>query len=101
MNAKRIKFLGAYLLLVSSLQMCLYLAMSRSPDESDWLFYFDPRAGIFFLETFMQGKKPSDPTFFRWLSAVWIFLIGLLLLWGRPMVKVFVASELILMLPNV
>ena len=101
MNTKRVKFLGAYLLVNSFLQMCLYLAMSRSPEQSDWLFYFDPRAGIFFLETFMQGREPSEPTFFRWLSAVWIFLIGLLLFSGRRIVKAFVASELILLLPNV
>ena len=101
MNTKRVKFLGAYLLLISFLQMCLYLAMWRSPDESDWLFYFDPRAGIFFLETFMQGREPSEPTLFRCLSAVWIFLIGLLLFSGRRIVKTYAASELILMLPNV
>jgi hypothetical protein len=100
MKSKRIKILGAYLLAISSLQMCLYLAMWRSPEQAEWLFHFDPRFGIFFLETFMQGRRPSDPTFFRCLSAIWIFLIGLLLFLGRSIVKTYVASELILLLPN-
>ncbi len=101
MNSKRVKILGAYLLVISLLQMCLYLAMSLSPDEFDWLFYFDPRAGMFFLEALVRGTEQIVPSLLRWLSAAWIFLIGGLLFSGRPIVKAYVASELILLLPNI
>jgi hypothetical protein len=101
MNPKRVKILGAYLLAASSLHMCLYLAMSLAPDKFEWLLYFDPRVGIFFVETFVRQTEQSVPSFFRWLSAMWVFLIGWGLFAGRPMVKAYVVSELLLLLPNV
>jgi hypothetical protein len=100
MNLQRMKILGAYLLAIGFLQTCLYLAMSRWTYESDWLLYFDPRIGIFYLENLLRKTEQIAPAFLRWLSAGWILLVGYLLLSGRAMVKTFIVSELILVLPN-
>jgi hypothetical protein len=101
MNPPRTKTLGLYLLVVSILQICLYLAISLSSDKADWLFYFDPRLGIFFLESSLLGAEQVTPGIFQWLSAVWILLLGLLLLFGRSLVKTYIVSEIILSAPGV
>jgi hypothetical protein len=101
MNPQRTKTLGLYLLVGSILQLSLYLAMSLSTDKADWLFYFDPRIGIFFLEAGVRGAELVIPGIFQWLSAVWIFLLGLVMLFGRPAVKTYIVSELILSSPSV
>jgi hypothetical protein len=101
MNPQRTKTLGVYLLVGSILQLSLYLAMSLSTDKADWLFYFDPRIGIFFLESGVRGAELIIPGIFQWLSAVWIFLLGLMLLFGRPAVKTYIVSEVILSIPSV
>ena len=98
---RRTKTLGLYLLMASVLQICLYLALSISTDKIDGLFYFDPRLGIFFLESSLRGAERVTPGFFQWLSAGWILLVGLMLLFGRPLVRTYVVSEIILSLPSV
>ncbi|MDT4965998.1 MAG: hypothetical protein QOJ64_735 [Acidobacteriota bacterium] len=87
--------------MVSILQICLYLALSLSTDKADWLFYFDPRLGIFFLESGVRGAELIIPGIFQWLSAVWILLLGLMLLFGRPLVKTYIVSEIILSIPSI
>lgn len=101
MNSQRARTLGAYLLVGSVLQICLYLALSQQTDKADWLFYFDPRIGIFFLESGARGAELIIPGVFQWLSAVWILLLGLMLLFVRPLVKTYIISEIILSIPNV
>ena len=101
MNPQRTKTLGIYLLAGSILQLSLYLALSLSTDKAGWLFYFDPRLGIFFLESGVRGAELSNPGIVQWLSAVWILLLGLMLLFGRPLVKTYVVSEIILSIPGV
>jgi hypothetical protein len=101
MNPQRTKNLGLYLMVGSTLQICLYLAMSLSTDKADWLFYFDPRIGIFFLASGVRGAELVTPGIFQWLSAVWILLLGLMLLLGLPLVKTYIASEIVLSIPSV
>jgi hypothetical protein len=101
MNPQRTKTLGLYLILASLLQICLYLALSLSADKADWLFYFDPRLGIFFLESGVRGAELIIPGIFQWLSAIWILLLGLMLLFGRALVKTYIVSETILSIPSV
>lgn len=100
MNPGRIKILGAYLLAMGLLQMCLYLAMSRWTEEFNWLFYFDPRLGVLFLETVLRKNDPHVPSLLRWSLAAWTLLLGGVLFSGRRVVKLFVVSELILVLTN-
>jgi hypothetical protein len=101
MNPQGTKTLGVYLLVGSILQLSLYLAMSLPTVKADWLFYFDPRIGIFFLESGVRGVELIIPGIFQWLSAVWILLLGLMLLFGRVAVKVYIVSEIILSIPSV
>ncbi|HEX8177234.1 MAG TPA: hypothetical protein VF543_19250 [Pyrinomonadaceae bacterium] len=101
MNLKRTRILGVYVFVAGFLQLLIYIAMSTSPDKYEWLFYFDPRIGIFFFEIGIRGSEPITPGIFRWLTAGWIFILGLILVLGRPIVKTYIVSELILMIPNV
>jgi hypothetical protein len=101
MNPQRTKTLGLYLTIGSILQICLYLVLSLSTDKADWLFYFDPRLGIFFLESGVRGAELIIPGLVQWLSAVWILLLGLIQLFGRPMVKTYIVSEIILSIPSI
>ena len=79
MNLKRTKISGAYLLVIGLIQIIIYIAMSASPADYDWLFYFDPRIGIFYFEIVIRGTERITPEIFRWLSGALISIIGLIL----------------------
>jgi hypothetical protein len=100
MNLKRVKILGAYLLASCAMQICIYLALSIPSQNNDWLFYLDPRIGIFFIESSLRGTEQLAPGIFRWLSAIWILLLGSLLFSGRALIKTYIVSEIVLSLPN-
>jgi hypothetical protein len=99
-NLKRVKILGAYLTVACALQICLYLAMSISAERYEWLFYFDPRLGLFFVESGIRGAEQPSPGIFGWVSAAWVLALGLLLLSGRPLIRAYVISEVALSAPN-
>ena len=101
MNPQRPKTLGIYLLVVSTLQICLYLALLIPAEKVDWLYYFDPRLGIFFLESSVRGAELVTPGIFQWLSAVWILQLGVVLVSGRAWLKTYILSEIILSIPNI
>lgn len=101
MQTARIKFLGTYLLVISSLQLAVYLAMTVWPDRFYSLFYLNPRLGLHMLELVATGREGSMPGVFQWLAAGWIFTLGALLLLGRPLIKTYLVSEVLLSLPNV
>ena len=48
-----------------------------------------------------KGAEPTIPGVERWLTVVWLLVIGGLLLTGRRLVWLYVVSEIILSLPNV
>jgi hypothetical protein len=105
MKNEQVKDVGVYLLGISLLQICLYLLMSRASGAS-WLFYFDPRISLFFLETSVRGTEQAAPGVLRWLSAGWIFVLSLLLLRGRPNLRIYalrayIVSELLLLIPSI
>ena len=101
MYPKHVKILGYFVLAVCVMQIAIYLALALSKGSADWLIYFDPRLGLFYVESGLRGKEAVAPTLVRWLSALWIFGLALLLLAGRPLVRTYIVSELILSLPNV
>jgi hypothetical protein len=76
-NLKRVKILGAHLTVACALQICLYLAMSISAERYQWLFYFNPRFGLYFVESVIKGEPPP-PGIFGWMSAAWVLAPGLL-----------------------
>ena len=100
MNPARLKFLGIYLIVICSLQICLYAIISFNPKDLGVLFYFDPRIGIFFLETAFRGSEQIAPGVFRWLSAAWILTLGIILFSGRPLLKTYIVSEIVFALPS-
>ena len=100
MKSERVKILGVYLVVICALQICLYLALSFASEKNLWLFYFDPRIGIFFLETVVRGVEQVVPGILRWLSIVWILALGVLMLSSRPLIKTYIVSEIILALPS-
>lgn len=96
----RTRILGAYLMAAGIVQTTVYVGLSTSRGP-DWLFYFDPRIGIFFLETGWRGAEEITPGILRWLSVVWILTLGMLFLCGRQLVKTYIVSEVALALPNI
>jgi hypothetical protein len=98
-NLKRVKILGAYLTVACALQICLYLAMFIWAERYQWLFYFNPRFGLYFVESVINGEPPP-PGIFGWVSAAWVLALGLLLLSGRPLIKTYVISEVALSAPT-
>jgi len=73
--------------------------MCASAERYGWLFYFDPRLGLFFVESGIRGEQPP-PGIFGWVSAAWVLALGLLLLTGRPLIRAYVISEVALSAPN-
>ena len=98
-NLKRLKILGAYLTVTCALQICLYLAMSISAERYQSLFYFNPRFGLYFVESVIKGEPPP-PGIFGWMSAACVLALGLLLLSGRPLIRTYVISEVALSAPT-
>ena len=96
----RTRILGAYVVIGGLLQALLYLLLSISRNH-DWLFYFDPRIGIFFLETGWRGTEQIVPGIVRWLTVGWLLTIGGLLLTGRKLIRAYIISEIILLPPNI
>jgi membrane protein insertase Oxa1/YidC/SpoIIIJ len=102
MKSERAKILGIYLIVICALQTCLYLAISFvALKENLWLLEFEPRIGtIVIIELFFRGTQQILTGILRGLSVVLILALGLLMLSGRPLVKTYIVSEIILALPN-
>jgi membrane protein insertase Oxa1/YidC/SpoIIIJ len=102
MKPERVKILGIYLIVICALQTCLYLAMSFvALKENLWLLEFEPRIGtIVIIELFFRGTQQILTGILRGLSVVLILALGLLMLSGRPLIKTYIVSEIILALPN-
>lgn len=94
------KWLSVYLLLASLLQICMYAVCSFSPEKLIAIAYFDPRIGLFFIESGIRGAELTIPGILQWLSAIWLLLISLLLLSGRSILKTYIISEIIVSIPN-
>jgi hypothetical protein len=102
MKPERVKILGIYLIAISALQICLYLVISFVAAKEDfWLLYFEPRVGtIVIIELFFRSTQQIVGGIFRAVSVVWILALGLLMLFGRPLIKTYIVSEIILALPS-
>ncbi|HYE73935.1 MAG TPA: hypothetical protein VEF04_11425, partial [Blastocatellia bacterium] len=92
------RILGSYLTIVGVAQILLYLSINFSK-ELDWLFYFDPRFGLFALDSILtQGEKPGV---LCWLSTVWLISTGIMLIYEMRVIKTYLIGEAILALPSV
>jgi len=91
------RILGFYLLCLVTFQIYIY---GQLKNGIDILFYFDPRIGLAFLLNGLLGIDKSVVMLIEWLSAFLIGSIALVLFIGRPIVKIYIVSEVLLSLPN-
>ena len=66
-----------------------------------WLFYLDPRIGLFVAETSLIGHEPMWPGVLRWPSVVAILGIGVAMIRGHALLGTYVIVEAVLSLPSV
>lgn len=95
------KALAFYLIGLGILQLVLYVAMSSSK-ELEWLFYFDPRFGLFFIESMARGSEVMIPGLLDWISVPIIFLVAIFLLRDltNKSLAAYFLMELVLGLPS-
>ena len=94
------KFLGLYLLVAALLQIGIYSTLTVSIERFAALIYFDPRIGMFFVESGLRGAELKDPGILQWLSAIWLLLIAIVLVLGHQRLKTYIISEIIASIPN-
>lgn len=90
--------LGAYLVLIGIAQITIYLIITFWKDL-DWLFYFDPRFGLYALDSVLTHAE--NPGILCWLSTAWVITTGIMLLCEMRVLKTYVVGEAILALPSV
>jgi len=95
-----VKFLGLYLLVAALLQIGIYSTLTVSIERFAALIYFDPRIGMFFVESGLRGAELKDPGILQWLSAIWLLLIAIVLVLGHQRLKTYIISEIIASIPN-
>ncbi len=94
----RLNFLAIYLILIGVFQLILYSLISLS-DSLGGLFYFDPRFGLFFLETIVRGVEHM-PAALDWISAIIILIIGFCLLKFEWLLPAYFIVEFLLAAPS-
>ena len=94
------RLLGIYVLVMGLLQLSLYCYMVARPAVSS-LFYFDPRIGLFLVETATSGHEPTSPGLIRWTSAVVLIFVGALMGRGFRRPVTYVVLEFVLAAPSV
>jgi len=97
---QRTKILSLYLLGAALVQIGGYVALTLTPEKLGALFYFDPRIGLFFIESGIRGAELKVPGILQWLSASWLLVISFFLLSGRSILKTYLVSEVVASLPN-
>jgi len=93
------RWLGFYVTGVAVAQMLLYLTAEFDRSWADLLVYFDPRLGLFFLESLLHGER--FPGILDWASAGILACVGLGLLRNPRQIRWYLIVEFILGLPTV
>jgi len=91
------RFLGAYLVVVASIQVVLYVASLSGGSLS--LVYYDPRIGLFFLET-MARQHEVYPGGLSWLSAIVLAVLGVQVRRNPARVRRYLLLEPAMALPT-
>ena len=99
MSSKLRKILGIYLLAIGVFQLVLYSLLSIS-EQATVLFYFDPRFGLFFLETILRGSE-RIPALLGWLSAIVIIALGWLVFTRERFLTLYFVVEFSLAAPSI
>ncbi len=98
---RHLHILGPYITAVALAHLCLYILLRGYRDEAGWLFYFDTRIGFFFIETLFQHSEGKPPALTAWLSELYGLILGVSILLGRNLVKVYAVVESLLSIPYV
>ncbi|NNE67604.1 MAG: hypothetical protein HKN33_13655 [Pyrinomonadaceae bacterium] len=87
------RILGIYLVVISVLQIALYLYLSSGSFDLELgsREFVDPRIGWSILGHSLLG----------WLTAIWVFAIGSAFVLGRKPFVTYISTELILGLPQI
>lgn len=96
---KHLKILGIYVSVVALAHLCLYVILNLFSERLGWLFYFDTRIGFFFIETVIKRSEGTPPAITAWLIELGELIIGISMILGRNLLKVYVVIESILTLP--
>jgi hypothetical protein len=92
------KMLGIYLIAICVIQIVIYSLASLS-DQLTFLFYFDPRIGLFFLETVLR-RVEHFPGILNWVSAVVILVTGVAQLRYDWLLPVYFIVEILMSGPT-
>lgn len=98
---KHIKGLGIYITIVALAHLGIYVILNLSPDKLGWLFYFDSRIGLFFFETVIKHREGIPPAVSAWIIEIVCLIIGLSMISGKNLLKVYFIIESILTIPYV
>jgi hypothetical protein len=90
---------GIYICCVAITQLIFY-SVSYFNERAVWLIYFDPRLGLFVLESSVRHRE-AFPGFLSWLSAVILASVGFGLLRNMHGVKPYLVTEFICAVPSV
>ena len=94
------RVLGAYLLVIALLQAALYRAVLASGADGWLLYNFEPRLGLFFVESLLRPGQPF-PGVLSWGSALALAAMGSLLLLEVVGMRGYLVFETLLALPTV
>ena len=94
----RRKVVVSYLALMTLAQLCTYVAWVSG--AWDPLFYFDPRIGLWVLESFITGQERAGPGVLSWLSLAWLGCATFIVTRSHGALRVYQAAEVILALPS-
>jgi hypothetical protein len=90
---------GIYICCVAIAQLIFY-SVAYFNERAVWLFYFDPRMGLFVLESSVRSREVF-PGLLSWLSAVVLAGVGFGLLRNMHSVKAYLFTEFICAVPSV
>jgi hypothetical protein len=92
--------LSIYVGCVALGQLILYAKAYYDP-RARWLFYFDPRIGLFFFESGLRGStSPQFPALSSVVSAVILAAVGVGLVLEKLSVLTYLIVEALMTLPN-
>jgi hypothetical protein len=96
---KHLRLLGIYVSVVALAHLCLYVFLNLFSEKLGWLLYFDSRIGLFFIETVVKHSEGTPPALTAWLIEVGQLVLGIGMLAGKRIVKIYVIIETILTIP--
>ena len=96
---KHLRFLGVYVAVVALAHICLYIVLNVFSWRYGWLLYFDTRIGFFFFETIIKRSEGTPPALTAWLIEVGELVLGISMIFGRKLVKIYAVVESILTIP--